>query len=219
MAENLDLEFKYSGGCEDGGTYNFEDLTFSVLIKCNYYSKSGSELLALWSNIFRYELYMWGIEADYHNDLPFIERWVAVEAPSPDFRKDVEIVYQSLDITMEVARYLKRKFGGDFSILIDLHRAIFQTKSYWESRYLFEKIELLILDADAPQPSVSQSQFKIIGKTKESQQINGQIIVGSRMGLSDQQIKDRIDKKFPDADINLNRIRSRRLVLKKNNLM
>jgi len=71
----------------------------------------------------------------------------------------------------------------------------------------------------ALQPSVSQSQVKIIGKTKESQKINDQIIVGSRMGLSDQQIKDSIDKKFPDADISLERIRSRRLVLKKNNLM
>ena len=202
---------------------------FGDIEAADYETKSGEELVRLWLKMAEQEIFGWSVSQnydddedadfeDYHDNLDPINKSIR-DYTWLDLKACRDRADSTLYFTRVVALHLKRKFNHDFLILFDFWFAFFHKKNLPEVVCLFEKINHLIMDVDEPLPPINQAQIKILGRTKESRQINEMIMILSKEKLSDQVIKNEIDKKFPDADISLDAIKSRRLALKKNNNM
>ena len=195
----------------------------------DYETKSGEELVRLWLKMAEQEIFGWSVSQgcdedddadfeDYHDNLDPSNKSIR-DYTWLDLQASRDRADSTLYFTRVVALHLKRKFNHDFLILFDFWFAFFHKKNLPEVVCLFEKINHLIMDVDEPSLPINQAQIKILGRTKESRQINEMIIILSKEKLSDQAIKNSIDKKFPDYLISLDAIKSRRLKLKQNRLM
>lgn len=202
---------------------------FSDIEVTDYETKSGEELIQIWLKMAEREISAWSVSQacdededadleDYHTNLDPSNKSIPVYTFA-ELQANRDRADSTLYFTRVVALHLKRKFNHDFLILFDFWFAFFHKKNLPEVVCLFEKINHLIMDVDEPSLPINQAQIKILGRTKESRQINEMIMILSKEKLSDQAIKNSIDKKFPDALISLDAIKSRRLALKKNNNM
>lgn len=202
---------------------------FSDIEITDYETKSGEELIQIWLKMAEREISAWSVSQacdededadleDYHTNLDPSNKSIPVYTFA-ELQANRDRADSTLYFTRVVALHLKRKFKHDFLILFDFWYAFYHKNNLAEVVCLFEKINHLIIDVDLPFPDINQTQIKILGRTKESQQINEMILILSKEKLSDQVIKNEIDKKFPDADISLENIRTKRSKLKKHGLL